>query len=443
MNSDNLPFKTKKLHDEYGLVDRVSANELSFNDTRARKDISNRKNLSHPPAREFETPGVDAYSVISAPPDHHLRLQKAVNPAFPKKATREYEPIVRAYLNKLLLHLDEAIVKSKKRPAVVDIIEWINFYTFDVIGESTWSQGYDCLENRPDHTFTGVLMHFQAALVRATIEYYPWLGWFMAKITPKSTFEMLENFFKDGHQRLEDHIVAKKSPHPDLIRYLLEHNAKAESAEKLSDVEVEQDVLAIIVGGSETLTTTFLGAFHYLLTDLSKLDRLVAEVRSTFSTEAEIDAFSAATKLPYLNAVIEETLRLCPPTPDCLRRENTRSAKKSIFTGQILPASSTMSVFCYPMSNSVVHFEKPDAFEPERWMCDQEYPAFHLFGMGPRGCLDQPLARLEMRLLLALFLYRYDVEVPQGETLRKWTEQKTYWTWKKQPFNLEIKDGKV
>ncbi|KAL9097268.1 MAG: hypothetical protein Q9165_000695 [Trypethelium subeluteriae] len=443
MNSGNLPFKIKELHDEYGPIVRVSTDELSFNDTRAWKDIFNRKDLSRPPAWESKPPGVNAYSVISAPPADHSRLRKALNPAFSEKATREYEPIIRAYLNKLLSRLDEAIVSSKKRTAVVDLVEWVNFYTFDVIGELMWSKDYDCLENGSGHVFMGVLMHFQAALIGATIKYYPWLDWVMAKITPKSTFEMLENVFKDGHQRLQDRISTKSSPHPDLVGYLVEHNAKAEPSEKMSDAEVEQNVLAIIVGGSETLTTTFSGAFHYLLANRSKLDRLVTEVRSNFSSEAEINAFSAATNLPYLNAIIEETLRLCPPIPDCLRREITPSAAKATFAGEVLPARTTVSVSCYTMFHSAVHFQDPEAFEPERWMNSQEYPAFHPFGMGPRGCLAQPLARLEMRLLLALFLYRYDIDLSPGESLRKWTEQKIYWTWEKQPLKLEIKPAKA
>ena len=186
----------------------------------------------------------------------------------------------------------------------------------------------------------------------------------------------------------------------------------------MSDAEVEQNVLTIIIGDSETLTTAFLGAFHYLLVDRSELDQLVTEVQSTSSSEAEIEASSATTKLSYLIAVIEETLQLCPPIPDCLRREITPSAEKSTFAGQILPVGTTMSVSCCTLLHSTVHFEKPEAFEPERWTGGQEYPAFHPFGMSLRGYLDQLLARLEMRLLLALFLYRYDVEVPQSEGLR-------------------------
>jgi hypothetical protein len=165
MNSGRLPYKIKDLHDRYGPVVRLAAYELSINDARAWKDIFNRRDMQRPPQWGARPPGSAS---------DHARFRKALNPAFSEKATRQYQPVVRTYLDKLVARLDEAIVKGGTT-AVVDMVEWLNFTTLDIIGELTWSRGYDCLESGTGHTFMGVLLHFQAALIGATIKYYPWL----------------------------------------------------------------------------------------------------------------------------------------------------------------------------------------------------------------------------------------------------------------------------
>jgi cytochrome P450 len=338
---------------------------------------------------------------------------------------------------------DELIGNGKEpESAVVDIVEWANFATFDIIGELSWSRSYDCLANGTGHAFMGVLLHFQAVLIGASISYYAWLNAFMAKITPKSAFQMLENVFEDGRERLEARMRMDTAEHPDLISHINAYNSKSSLSEKLSVAEIEQNVLAIIVAGSDTLTTAFSGAFHHLLAHPEKLNRLISEVRTKFQSSAEING-SAVARLPYLNAVIDETLRMCPPIPYMLRRQNTSNETVTVAGNAILPGT-TASVWCYSMFRSAQHFSAPEIFEPMRFLAAAEackdsecalshnnLSTFYPFSLGPHNCLGQPLARLEMRLLLALFLYNYNVSVPRGETLENWTDQKIYWTWEK------------
>jgi cytochrome P450 len=211
----------------------------------------------------------------------------------------------------------------------------------------------------------GVLLHFQAALIGARIQYYPWLDIFLAKITPKSAFQFLENIFQDRRQRLLDR-MKNGSTHPDLLSRIQDHNQHVEKSEQLSNAEIEQNALAIMVGGSETLTTVFAGAMHHLLANPTKLEKLVEEIGSTFShPETEITASTTA-KLPYLNAVIDETLRLCPPIPDALRR--LVPSPGATIAGHPLPDGTTVSVSCYTLFRSSTHFSDPEVFAPERFL---------------------------------------------------------------------------
>ncbi|ORY05488.1 cytochrome P450 ClCP1 [Clohesyomyces aquaticus] len=437
MNSGKLPFRIKELHDQYGPVVRLSADELSFNDPCAWKDVYNRRDMLRPPRWGVRPPGVSAHSVISAPARDHARFRKALNPGFSEKATRSYEPAIRTYFEKLLARLDSAVTRDGNS-TVIDIVYWANLTTFDVIGELVWSKGYNCLETGAGHAFMGVLLHFQAFLAGATLKYYPWLHACLAYITPKSAFRLLEDIFKDTHHRIENRLLSGRTSHADIVGYLQAHNKTATVNETLSFDEIEQNLLAIIVGGSKTLTTIFSGLFHHILADNVVYQKLTREVRSSFSSSDDITASACAT-LPYLNAAIEETLRMCAPILDALRRQVPASG--ATIAGLTLPAHTTVSVSCYTMFKSSRHFENPESFEPERWLEKEkkDNAAFYPFGLGPHNCLGQPLARLEMRVLLALLLHRYEFKVPRGGVLRKWDEQKIYWTWAKEPLMVEIR----
>lgn len=245
---------------------------------------------------ELAPPGVEAHNVISAPADSHARFRKALAPAYSEKNVKEYEPVIRSYFNKLVSQLGKRIIEGGKS-TVVDLVDWVNFATFDIIGELSWSKSYECLDKGTGHSFMGVLLHFQTVLIAVSISYFPWLNAFVASITPKSTFQLLENIFEDGHERLQERMKLETTEHPDLITHVFDYNKRSAPADKLTDAEIEQNVLVIIVGGSETLTTTFSGAFHYLLADQTKLAKLTDEVRSAFSSELEITS-DATTKLP-------------------------------------------------------------------------------------------------------------------------------------------------
>jgi cytochrome P450 len=451
MNRGQLPYRVKQLHDKYGSIVRVGVNELSMNDSRAWKDIFNRRDMLRPPQWGARPPGVEAYNVISANAADHARFRKALAPAYSEKSVHQYEPVVRFYFDKLMSKLDELIRNGNDgNSTVVDLVEWTNYTTFDVIGELSWSKSYDCLEKGTGHAFMGVLLHFQAVLIGASISYYPWLNMLLAKITPKSAFQMLENIFQDGHERLEARMKRDTIEHPDLLGHINDYNAKSAPSDQLSTAEIEQNVLAIIVGGSETLTTTFSGAFHHLLADQAKLDKLTTEIRSSFAAASEINS-TAVAKLNYLNAVIDETLRMCPPIPDMLRRQVPKHDHAEI-AGHVVPPNTTVSLSCYAMFKSEDYFSAPNTFEPLRFVDKasgdgtrdspffrNDLSAFHPFSMGPHNCPGQALARLEMRLLIAMLLYNYDVHVPRGEILGQWTDQKIYWTWEKQPLRVELR----
>jgi cytochrome P450 len=443
MLAGELPYRVKNLHDKYGSVVRVAPDELSFIDPRAWKDIYLHKAFVCPQVWGSRPPGVEAHNVISAPVIDHTRFRKVLQAAFSEKATREHEPTVQHYVDLLIARLNDAISDSKRKAATIDLVQWLNFTTFDIIGDLVWGSSFGSLEGSAYHPWMKVVLHFKAVLAATSLKYYPTIEALLMKITPESAMADLQFALSTSHEKVQERL-SRNSDRPDIISHIVAHN-KTSPDIGLSQGEIEANSMAIIVAGSETLTM-LAAAIHYLLKNPESLKTLADENRASFSSQGQITAASTSS-LPYLTAVINETLRISPPLPDGLRREVPKGG--AVIAGYSIPEGITVSVPCWSSFHSTSHFSFPDSFIPERWLKEDSQgksspyqkdnkSAFLPFSTGPHNCLGQPLAWMEMRLILSRLIWNYQIRVPDGVNLAEWTEHKIYWTWKKRPLEVEL-----
>jgi len=179
------------------------------------------------------------------------------------------------------------------------------------------------------------------------------------------------------------------------------------------------NVVILFIAGSETLATCLSTAMYLLLQNESCLSKLKAEVRGTFTTDADITGDTTA-KLPYLRAVIDESLRILPPSPF----GQSRTCPGAMVDGQWIPKGVDVSVDIWAMQHSPRYWKDPWSFCPERWSKTDDgvgdaksiKEAFRPFSAGLRACTGQALAYLEMRIVLAKLVWLYDWELdPRSE----------------------------
>lgn len=150
------------------------------------------------------------------------------------------------------------------------------------------------------------------------------------------------------------------------MSYIL--NADGEKGMTIEETYTAAQVL--IVAGSETSATALCGATYLLLSNPSALSRLASEVRSAFPSEADILP-SATASLPYLNAVVEEALRLSPPGPGTFPRRVPEGGR--VVCGGFVPGGVAVGVHQVATHRSPENFREPLAFRPERWLGDPEF----------------------------------------------------------------------
>ncbi|KAL8811334.1 MAG: hypothetical protein Q9223_007554, partial [Gallowayella weberi] len=192
----------------------------------------------------------------------------------------------------------------------------------------------------------------------------------------------------------------------------------------------------LLIAGSETTSTAVTAATYYLLQNPEMLLRAQTEVRLAFQKAEDITLRAVSTPglLPYLEAVIKESLRCHPPIASTLPRKV--GAAGAIIDAHFIPQNISVGVHQYSTYRSASNFAYPDTFDPERWMADSplhyrddKKEAWQPFSLGPRGCIGRGLAYFEMRSTMACMLWHFDMELEDESW--DWTAQKEYAAWDK------------
>lgn len=425
-----LPLENKQLHDYYNNapVIRVSPNELSFNTAQAWEDIYGFKKL---PRKNFHKDPIHVGSVDPLPgastltmsdDDNHARQRRALSHSFSTLALVEQEDIINGYVSKLIENLDR--MSTANEP--FNMVNWLNFTTFDIIGDLAFGEPFGCLDKGAFHSWVALIYETVkvGALEQATRRFATVGTW---------TQEMLLNLIpKEVRQRRRNHLVFSKekvlrrlnekkdTDHRDFIYYILRQKEK--KAYDLHENEIILNGALFIVAGSETTANLLSGLIARLLWNKDKYNKLCEEIRSTFREEKEI-TYENTSKLVYLNACIEEGLRVHPPVPTGLLRTVPKGG--DFVDGHWVPEGTSVAVSSWAAAHNPANFVDCDSFIPERWLepgqpgYDPKYQAdlkkaAQPFSLGPRGCIGKHLSYLEMRLILTRVLWNFDVESEDG-----------------------------
>ena len=338
MISGDLPHRIKRLHDEYGPIVRIAPDELSFTDPAAWKDIHTR-GFVRPSQYKGKPPGKNVDYFITASEADHARFRKILAPAFSDKAIHEQEHMICRHVNLLISKLHNAIsIDPNMATATVDMLEWLNYTTFDIIGDFIWGSSFDCLERVQNHPWLQSIAQFKGVMIAVAMRFYPALHALMNKMTPKSAMADMWFIWRVTEEKISQRLRAAHG-HGDLISNIM--TAKETSDLHMSRDEIEINSMQLIIAGSESLTTALLGTITYLVREPEKLKTLVHEVRTSFQNDEDIDAGSLK-DLAYLNAVLSEGLRLCPTIPDGMRRLVPRGG--AVVAGELLAENTVVSI---------------------------------------------------------------------------------------------------
>jgi cytochrome P450 len=251
------------------------------------------------------------------------------------------------------------------------------------------------------------LMRYQLARQRSPIripETWP---------TPRNQRALRERSFLDSlvYRIIEDRRSQRSSNHRnDLLSLLM--SAMDENRTQMTPRQLRDETMTLFLAGHET-TAQALAWTWYLLGENSAAEaRLHEELRSVLNGRSPEPGDLA--KLPYLDALLHEALRMYPPAYITART----AIEPSQIGGYDFPTRSTMLMSQWVMHRDPRFYDDPDAFRPERWLdgLADRLPAgaYFPFGDGPRRCIGQGFAMLEAAIVIGTLAQRFQFRLVPG-----------------------------
>lgn len=197
----------------------------------------------------------------------------------------------------------------------------------------------------------------------------------------------------------------------DIVHRLLAARDE-DDREGMSQAQIRDEVITLMLAGHETSATALTWTFYQLAQHADVEAELVAEL------ERELGGRPATCadlpRLPYLKQVVQESMRLYPPVWGIARR----ATEETEFGGYRIPAGAYLSITMYALHRHPAYWPDPERFDPERFAPARSKSrhsyAYLPFAAGPRACIGAGMAMLEIQLVLAQLLQRFRVRPLAG-----------------------------
>ncbi|KAK3287277.1 hypothetical protein CYMTET_5209 [Cymbomonas tetramitiformis] len=214
----------------------------------------------------------------------------------------------------------------------------------------------------------------------------------------------------------------------DLLSTLLQgtgaaaSNATPQQYGALTEQQVCDNMKTFLFAGHDTTASALTWGVYLLAKDprlAERLHRDVCEGRLRTGDNADI-TYVQLQQMPFLDAFVKELLRMYPSAGF------TRNMKQEVDIGEFtLPAGSNVFIFPYLVHRHIDNFERPEEFNPDRWLEPQENclkdgqasakaQLWIPFSAGPRNCIGAGVALAEMKTILASLIMRYELKVAEG-----------------------------
>ncbi|KAG9231475.1 cytochrome P450 [Amylocarpus encephaloides] len=439
------PWMNHDWHKKHGMIVRIAPNHLSFSDHHAQKIIYGFGTKQIPSMAKdprFFTPEVDgSMNIINeCNKMEHSRMRRMLSFSFSMSNLLENEDVLIRRTNEFL----EAIGTDSRENGMkgVNIVQEFNYVTFNIMGEMSFGDSWEMRlkeqrESRYHWADVIVDTTFMNDVMRAVVCFpglFSLLEVFKPTHSRNTLYRHAEYATEHTEARLKLHSVRK-----DFMYHIL--NSKGPAA---TPKEIASHFNVIMMAGAVTTATFLSGALYYLCHNRQAMRKLQDEMRRKFASVSAITS-KELFDCVYLNAVVEEGLRIYPPAGAAHLSRIVPEGGCRI-SGEFIPAGTRVSVHPWSVLRDSSNFHAADKFIPERWLSNEDpgqkgdkLERSLPFSYGPRGCLGRNLAYLEMRMVLAKMFWKYDVTWFNADEIDWERDTKGYTLWEKPALRATFK----
>ncbi|KAJ5414314.1 hypothetical protein N7509_000941 [Penicillium cosmopolitanum] len=415
-----FPFTNVKLHEKY------APNEYSIDDPASAKIIygSGKGFIKSP---WYEASGSPLSLVpglfFERDPTLHAGIRRKVASGYTMTSLVQME----TFVDDCSVILHQRFSEFADSGTTIDLCRWMQCYAFDVIGNITVGERFGFLEQGEDvQSVMASIDEFTKYAVRVGI-YAQWHKIIFPLYMRFKKLPGLINVRMFAHSKLENRYAKLLSGDPkadesgpaDFITKLI--RVQAADPSKINKDEIASACTTNIGAGSDTTSISLSAVFFFLYTYPDTLGRLRNEINERIDQGLLSDPvkYGESTRMPYLQAVIKEALRLHPATGLILGRVVPKGGQN--LAGQYFPEGTIVGINSWVAHhNTDIFGSDVDVFRPERWLEESEIVRkresyFMTFGMGSRMCIGKNISLMEMSKAIPQILRNFDL-VPENGT---------------------------
>ncbi|XP_006163826.1 cytochrome P450 4X1 [Tupaia chinensis] len=340
----------------------------------------------------------------------HRRL---LTPGFHFNILKTYVPVMAQSVNTMLGKWEEICTTQD---TTVEVYEHINLMTLDTIIKCAFSQETNCQISGTHDPYVKATFQLSKMLFYRLYNFL-YHHDIIFKLTPLGyRFQKLsqvlhqytEKIIQDRKQSLKNGVKQDpKRKYQDFLDILLA--AQAENGDSFSDTDVRSEVNTFMFAGHDTLAVSLSWLLYCLALNPEHQERCREEIRSILGDAPSI-TWDHLSEMTYTTMCIKETFRLIPTAPSVSRE----LVKPLTFPdGRSLPAGTLVVLSIWGLHHNPAVWKNPKVFDPLRFSrenSDQRHPyAFLPFSAGPRNCIGQQYAMVELKVATALILLNFKV----------------------------------
>ncbi|KAJ0107909.1 hypothetical protein J7T55_007121 [Diaporthe amygdali] len=321
-----------------------------------------------------------------------------------ERALKDYEGRVAGYTDELLGAIG---TKGKGKP--FNASKYFNYYSFDIMGDLAFGRSFNMMRDGIDHYFF-TSTHLNMAII-GLFSRVVWL-FPIYKAIPIMNHEYIrfQRFIRATAKKRMDN-----EPHvPDVFHWILKDYKQTPNPSWQETEDLVGDASLIVVAGSDTTAATLTCLFYNLTTHPEVYKTLQKEVDEFFASEATSDNFETSSlgKLQYLQACIDESLRLFPPVMSGLQRQ---TPPQGVQIGErFIPGNTIVMTPTYTMCRDPRAFPRGDEFIPERWTTQPEL--IKDAAVNVPFSVGKQLGLMEVRRVTSLIAHKYNVTMAPDQT---------------------------
>ena len=332
----------------------------------------------------------------------HLHDRRLILPAFHGERMKSYAETMRS--------VTDAEIERWPMGTPFPIHPAMRGITFEVIMRTVFGLQDGPVASRIRETVTKLFALYASrvgtlfVLKAAQIDLGPWSPWGRVVRLHREFSSLL---FSEIRRRRE----AKSEARDDVLSMMME--ARDENGAPLDDDALRDEMLTLLLAGFETTAASLSWVINRLIANPEVASRAGEEVRATLSGHPL--AADHVGKLKYVEAIINETMRLDPVIPNAGRELQAPVT----LAGRALPAGVVLAPCIYLAHRRADLWPEPSKFNPDRFMSGRIDPyAFFPFGGGTRRCIGAAFATYQMKIVLAEILSRVELKPVPGYSAR-------------------------